>query len=60
MYSSWVRIKVQEENAGIEPASLVRQFWTYNFCLIHRSLRMTPAMAAGITDHIGDLEDIIS
>ena len=32
----------------------------YNFCLIQRSLRMTPAMAAGITDHIWHLKDIIS
>jgi len=30
----------------------------YNVCTVHRSLRVTPAMAAGITDHqwsIGDL-----
>ena len=32
----------------------------YNFCLIQRSLRMTPAMAAGIIDHIWHLKDIIS
>ena len=23
----------------------------YNFCRIHKSLRVTPAMEAGITDH---------
>lgn len=33
-------------------AAVALYFWTYNFCLIHRSLRMTPAMAAGITDRI--------
>ena len=30
----------------------------YNFCTVHRSLRVTPAMAAGITNHqwsVGDL-----
>ena len=30
----------------------------YNFCTVHRSLQVTPAMAAGITDHpwsVGDL-----
>jgi IS1 family transposase len=32
-------------------------FWSYNFCLIHRSLRMTPAMAAGITDRIWELKE---
>jgi hypothetical protein len=41
-------------------AAVALHFWTYNFCLIHRSLRMTPAMATGITDHIWDLKDIIS
>ena len=35
-------------------------FWTYNFCLIHRSLRMTPAMAAGITDRLWELKELIS
>jgi hypothetical protein len=34
-------------------------FWSYNFCLIHGSLRMTPAMAAGITDHIWSLSELV-
>ena len=28
------------------------QLMHYNFCRIHQSLRVTPAMEAGITDHI--------
>jgi len=32
----------------------------YNFCRIHGSLRMTPAMAAGITDHIWELNELIA
>lgn len=35
-------------------------FMYYNFCRIHQSLRITPAMAAGVTDHVWDIEDIIS
>ena len=31
----------------------------YNFCRIHKSLRMTPAMAAGITSELHDLEWIV-
>lgn len=31
----------------------------YNFCRIHKSLRVTPAMEAGITDHVWSLEEII-
>jgi hypothetical protein len=31
----------------------------YNFCKIHRTLRVTPAMEAGITDHVWKIEDIV-
>ena len=34
-------------------------FVYYNFCRIHRSLRVTPAMAAGITDTLHDMEWIV-
>ena len=34
-------------------------FVHYNFCRIHRSLRVTPAMAAGITDTLHDMEWIV-
>jgi IS1 family transposase len=30
----------------------------YNFCRIHQTLRVTPAMEAGITDHVWNLEEI--
>lgn len=30
----------------------------YNFCRVHGSLRVTPAMAAGLTDHVWNLEDL--
>jgi hypothetical protein len=33
-------------------------FMHYNFCRIHQSLRVTPAMEAGITDHVWNLEEI--
>lgn len=35
-------------------------FMYYNFCRIHQTLRITPAMKAGVTDHIWDIKDIIS
>ena len=31
----------------------------YNFCRIHQSLRITPAMAAGVTDHLYNLGWIV-
>lgn len=35
-------------------------FMYYNFCRIHKSLRMTPAMAAGVTDRLWDVKDIVA
>ena len=32
----------------------------YNFVRIHKSLRMTPAMAAGVTEHVWEIEDIVA
>jgi IS1 family transposase len=35
-------------------------FMHYNFCRIHTSLRVTPAMAAGVTDRLWSVEDIVT
>jgi hypothetical protein len=35
------------------------QFMHYNFCRIHKSLRITPAMAAGLTNQRWEVEDIV-
>lgn len=32
----------------------------YNFCRIHKTLRVTPAMKAGVTDHVWEIGDIIN
>ena len=39
-------------------ASRAIHFMHYNFARIHKSLRVTPAMEAGLTDHIWTLEEI--
>jgi hypothetical protein len=31
----------------------------YNFCRIHQTLRVTPAMEAGISDHVWSIEEIV-
>ena len=38
--------------------ALALYFAFYNFVRIHKTLRMTPAMAAGVTDRLWSLEDI--
>src|SRR3954462_541556 len=34
-------------------------FLHYNFARIHGTLRVTPAMAAGLADHVWSLEEIV-
>jgi hypothetical protein len=36
--------------------ALALYFVWYNFCRIHKSLRVTPAMAAGVADTLHDME----
>ncbi len=38
---------------------LALYFLHYNFCRIHKSLRVSPAMAAGLTDTLHDMEWIV-
>ena len=40
-------------------AALALHFAWYNFVRIHRSLRVTPAMAAGVTDRAWALEELV-
>jgi hypothetical protein len=35
-------------------------FAFYNFCRIHSTIRVTPAMEAGIADHVWDLKEILA
>jgi hypothetical protein len=40
-------------------AAIALHFAYYNWCRIHGSLRVTPAMEAGITDHVWELEELL-
>ncbi len=40
-------------------AAVALHFAHYNFCRIHQTWRVTPAMAAGITDHVWELEELL-
>lgn len=31
----------------------------YNFARVHQTLRITPAMAAGVSDHVWNIEEIV-
>jgi IS1 family transposase len=32
----------------------------YNFCRVHQTVRVTPAMEAGITDHVWSVDDLVA
>jgi IS1 family transposase len=40
--------------------SVALHFMQYNFCRIHRTLRVTPAMEAGVADHVWSIEEVIA
>jgi IS1 family transposase len=40
--------------------AIALHYMHYNFCRIHKTLRVTPAMEAGITDHVWEIEEIAS
>ena len=40
--------------------ALAAYFMYYNFCRIHQTLRVTPAMEIGVTDHVWSIDEIIA
>jgi IS1 family transposase len=41
-------------------ASIALHYMHYNFCRIHQTLRVTPAMEAGISNHVWSIADLVS
>jgi transposase-like protein/IS1 family transposase len=41
-------------------AAVALHFAYYNFCRVHSSLRVTPAMEAGITDHVWTISELLA
>jgi IS1 family transposase len=40
--------------------AIALHYMHYNFCRIHKTLRVTPAMAAGVTTKLWEIEDIVA
>ena len=40
-------------------AAVALHFANYNLCRVHKTLRMTPAMAAGVTDRLWSMTELI-
>lgn len=41
-------------------AAIALHYMHYNFCRIHQTLRVTPAMEAGVTDHVWDIQEVVA
>jgi hypothetical protein len=41
-------------------ASIALYYFSYNFVKIHRTLRVTPAMAAGVVDRLMEVSDLVA
>jgi hypothetical protein len=41
-------------------AAIALNYFAYNFIKIHRSLRVTPAMEAGVTDRLWEVQDVVA
>jgi hypothetical protein len=40
-------------------AAVSLYYFSYNFIKIHRTLRVSPAMAAGVTEHLWEVSDLV-
>jgi hypothetical protein len=40
--------------------AIALHFTRYNFCRVHQTLRITPAMEAGISDHVWSIQEIVA
>jgi IS1 family transposase len=41
-------------------AALCLHFAHYNFCRVHKTLRVTPAMESGLTDHVWSIRELLT
>jgi hypothetical protein len=47
-----------QRNSKNHALSVALHYMHYNFCRIHKTLKIAPAMAAGVTDRVWDMTDV--
>jgi len=47
-------------NFAIRLQATALNYFAYNLIKIHRTLRVSPAMAAGVTDRLWSVEDLVA
>jgi hypothetical protein len=45
---------------GNHAAMVALHFMHYDYCRVHQMLRVTPAMEAGLSDHLWEIEELIA
>ena len=48
------------KKVSMHAASVALHFTYYNFCKVHTTLRVTPAMEAGLSNHVWDITELVS
>jgi hypothetical protein len=49
----------QFEFLGLDVAALALHYMYYNFCRVHQTLRVTPAMEAGLADQVWTIGELL-
>lgn len=52
-------IKAFSKKIENHAAAVALWFAYYNFCRVHQTLRVTPAMEAGLSDHVWAVEELV-
>ncbi len=42
------------------PQNVTLHFMHFNYCRVHQTLRVTPAMQAGLGDHVWEIEELVT
>ena len=57
---AWPTVSAISRKLENHEAAVALNYFAYNFINIHRTLRVTPAMAAKVTDRLFDVSDIVA
>jgi hypothetical protein len=58
-FKTWCRCVLINPRTGICLTPGAVHYMHYNFARVHQTLRVTPAMEAGISNHVWTLEEIV-
>jgi hypothetical protein len=54
-----MQVRSRAGSGFLSSSWIALNYFAYNFIKIHSTLRMTPAMAAGVTTRLWDVSDLV-